>query len=345
MAAIPQNDPRRRITPESFAIAPELLGLPLASPIRRLTALLLDLVPVAILAGAGVTVFLAFALALVAWRSVTRGRAPGTRRRSGSIAIRFAIALTVFVTVLRIGGQWSGDGDAEPGFLAGGFSPATFSDPDSIDALVERVSGGWASIDVSDATSATTPSTADRLTPAQRDSLVIAYADAIARRDTGAARALAPAAADVIAYERIATLEDQRSRLRRRNDALEEANRELQDELEKASRPPGLRAILMGWLDDLGIGFGWGALYFTLFTATGRGQTPGKRLMGVRVIRLDGKRMGWWYAFERFGGYFACVTTGLLGFAQILWDRNRQGLHDKIAGTVVIRDARKRARG
>jgi uncharacterized RDD family membrane protein YckC len=68
-----------------------------------------------------------------------------------------------------------------------------------------------------------------------------------------------------------------------------------------------------------------------------RGQTPGKRLMRIRVVRLDGKPMGWWYAFERFGGYAAGLVTGLIGFLQILWDKNRQGVHDKITETVVVR--------
>ena len=53
--------------------------------------------------------------------------------------------------------------------------------------------------------------------------------------------------------------------------------------------------------------------------------------------RLGSERIGWWAAFERFGGYSASVITGLLGFAQILWDRNRQALHDKISETVVVR--------
>jgi len=54
----------------------------------------------------------------------------------------------------------------------------------------------------------------------------------------------------------------------------------------------GIRRMLAGLADDLGIGFGWGALYFTTFLVLGRGQTPGKRLLGIRVIRLDGKPVG-----------------------------------------------------
>lgn len=52
----------------------------------------------------------------------------------------------------------------------------------------------------------------------------------------------------------------------------------------------------------------------------------------------QGGRLTWWDAFTRFGGYAASTFTGLLGFLEILWDANRQGLHDRIAGTVVVRE-------
>ena len=68
------------------------------------------------------------------------------------------------------------------------------------------------------------------------------------------------------------------------------------------------------------------------------GRTVGKRAFGIQVLRLDGKPITWWIAFERFGGYAAGLATGLLGFAQIYWDPNRQAIHDKIVGTVVIRE-------
>jgi hypothetical protein len=112
----------------------------------------------------------------------------------------------------------------------------------------------------------------------------------------------------------------------------------LSAELEEAKERRGLRTFLAGIFDDLGLGFGWAAVFFTGFLAMMRGQTPGKKLFGIRVIRLDGKPIGWWIAFERFGGYAASFSVGLLGFLQILWDRNRQGLHDKACETVVIRD-------
>lgn len=58
--------------------------------------------------------------------------------------------------------------------------------------------------------------------------------------------------------------------------------------------------------------------------------------MKIQVIRLNAKPINLWFSFERFGGYAAGLTTGLIGFFQIYWDKNRQAIHDKIAGTVVI---------
>lgn len=51
---------------------------------------------------------------------------------------------------------------------------------------------------------------------------------------------------------------------------------------------------------------------------------------------LGGEPITWWIAFERAGGYAAGFATRLLGFAQVYWDANRQGIHDRIVGTVVV---------
>lgn len=90
-------------------------------------------------------------------------------------------------------------------------------------------------------------------------------------------------------------------------------------------------------ITDLGLGFGWAAVYFTLFTLLWRGQTPGKKMMGIRVIALSGEYLNAWDSFGRYGGYGAGFATGLLGFMQIYWDPNRQAIQDKISATVVIK--------
>jgi len=91
-----------------------------------------------------------------------------------------------------------------------------------------------------------------------------------------------------------------------------------------------------GILNDLGLGFGWAAFYFTVFTAWFDGQTLGKKLFRIRVIQLDGTGLSLWDAFGRYGGYGAGFATGLLGFLQIYWDANRQAIQDKISATVVV---------
>lgn len=67
-------------------------------------------------------------------------------------------------------------------------------------------------------------------------------------------------------------------------------------------------------------------------------EDTGKEAAREPGVRIDGGSITTWDAFSRFGGYAASVLTGLLGFAQLLWDPNRQALRDRIAGTVVIED-------
>jgi uncharacterized RDD family membrane protein YckC len=66
------------------------------------------------------------------------------------------------------------------------------------------------------------------------------------------------------------------------------------------------------------------------------GQTPGKALMGLRVVRLDHKPMTIGCALARYGGYWLAALPLFLGFLWILFDWRRQGWHDKLAGTCVI---------
>lgn len=167
------------------------------------------------------------------------------------------------------------------------------------------------------------------------DSLVRAYAAALEAGDTAAARALRPQAAGALAADTLGTLRTELAALRTEKERLDDA-------LEEERASIGLLTWVGKVADELGLGFGWTGLYFTAFLALWRGQTPGKRVLGMRVVRLNGAPIGWWAAFERFGGYAASIFTGLLGFAQILWDRNRMALHDKISETVVVREGEPR---
>jgi uncharacterized RDD family membrane protein YckC len=65
------------------------------------------------------------------------------------------------------------------------------------------------------------------------------------------------------------------------------------------------------------------------------GQTPGKRVLGLRVVRTDGTRLRFGNALRREIGYLVSSIL-YLGFLWILIDKRRQGWHDKIAGTIVV---------
>jgi len=76
---------------------------------------------------------------------------------------------------------------------------------------------------------------------------------------------------------------------------------------------------------------GYGAVMWKL-----RGTTVGGIICNLRVVRLDGRPVGWETAVLRALGCFLSLVVAGLGFLWIAFDRERQGWHDKIAGTVVV---------
>ena len=78
--------------------------------------------------------------------------------------------------------------------------------------------------------------------------------------------------------------------------------------------------------------------YFVLFWAAA-GQTPGMRLMHVRVLskQSDG-RLTAWRALLRTLGLALAIIPCFLGFVPALFDRRRRALPDYLAGTVVVYD-------
>jgi uncharacterized RDD family membrane protein YckC len=132
---------------------------------------------------------------------------------------------------------------------------------------------------------------------------------------------------------------------------LDEERRDVEKELSraedqlKAAEDLGLLARLRGFLDEIGLGFGWAALYLTITHALWKGTSVGKKMFRIRVVMIDLRPLTWWLSFERVGGYAAGLATGLLGFAQIFWDPNRQAIHDKVSETIVIQVGKEALQG
>jgi uncharacterized RDD family membrane protein YckC len=78
-----------------------------------------------------------------------------------------------------------------------------------------------------------------------------------------------------------------------------------------------------------------GPVYFIFFYST-TGQTIGMYIMGLRVVRTDGKHMTLWGSVVRWFGIFLSALPLGLGFLWVLIDDRRQGWHDKLAHTCVI---------
>ncbi|MET0553207.1 MAG: RDD family protein, partial [Vicinamibacteria bacterium] len=80
----------------------------------------------------------------------------------------------------------------------------------------------------------------------------------------------------------------------------------------------------------------WWVLYFGLATYLGKGQTPGKRIMRIRVVSLVHGHLGLWHSIERALGYGASALEFGFGFVQYFIHRNHRTVHDRIAETIVV---------
>jgi uncharacterized RDD family membrane protein YckC len=372
------QDPREIITPDAFSVARELLGLPLAHPWRRAAAILIDLALIGLLANAK-GVLLALAGGTFLFWIAFRGRKAGLGSTLARGTVGCAGAVFVFVAVIAIWGTVfldedtqlfeveTGEGQSVPVTLGSAADLlSVLGSEDSLEAeeaatrilrdleeqgvageqlrsVVDdlRDGGDDANLRAVERAMGSIVQESEQVVPEglDVDSLLAAYAEARAADDTLAERELGSLLGPRVAAvewdrsrERISRLEDRNERLAAE---LGETERELEEE-----RDRGLIGTLIGFLDELGLGIGWSGLYFTFLTALFRGRTPGKRALGIRVLRLDGGALSYWVAFERFGGYAASLFTGMEGFVRILWDRNRQCLQDKLAETVVIRETR-----
>jgi uncharacterized RDD family membrane protein YckC len=92
------------------------------------------------------------------------------------------------------------------------------------------------------------------------------------------------------------------------------------------------------WLFGALAGAGWTLLvggYFVFFWTLG-GQTPGMRMLHLRVAGPAGSGVGVGRGLLRFVTLLVAIVPAFLGLAPILFDERRRGLHDFVAGTTVM---------
>jgi uncharacterized RDD family membrane protein YckC len=68
-----------------------------------------------------------------------------------------------------------------------------------------------------------------------------------------------------------------------------------------------------------------------------KGTTVGGIVLGLKVVRVDGRPLDFAAAIVRALAAAFSIIVFFLGFLWIAWDKEKQGWHDRIAGTVVLK--------
>ena len=96
--------------------------------------------------------------------------------------------------------------------------------------------------------------------------------------------------------------------------------------------------LLDGLLVVVTLGIGWLIWGFLIF---GRGQTPAKQILGMRIVSMKTGEPSWGLTFVReviaksIIWVLSILTAGIVNF-WLVWDRNNQQLWDKVTNTIVI---------
>jgi uncharacterized RDD family membrane protein YckC len=318
------KETREIVTPYAFTVSHELLGQPLATPTRRGCAMLIDVFLIAVLSGLSALLLAGF-VAMTFFKAGDRLKQQ-KRFNIMRLALRGSAASLLFIIVFAI---VSDIGEPDKAVL----TEAT-QKQDNGETMKSLLDLAAALIEIS----------------CKNDSeCLLQYAEGVA---IGAAAMEIPVqdinatTSDLVSQKEwedekkslfmdkfVKTLNEERNAYT--DDILEIT--QATDTSEQKNAVYSLIKWVEGIMSDLGLGLGWAALYFSVFTAWWRGQTIGKKIVGIEVVKLDGNYPSLWESFGRYGGYGAGFATGLLGFLQIYWDPNRQAIQDKISETLVLR--------
>ncbi|MBZ2162875.1 RDD family protein [Alteromonas stellipolaris] len=321
--ALSDSETRDVITPYAFKVDQALLGIPLAPPVKRAMAMVIDVILIFMAAKLSATL-IAFVAAMAFYKGTAQQYLPKMssfwRRALKLFAASFLFVSSLTVLSLTID-FFEGDSTIQGTQINKAEQKEELSEHDKSiirtylaqtddDKNCDDICQSAASANLVDQL----PELAEvedvgnsQVTRALLHLMVIADGEAIAAGDGVKNLDLAPES--------------------------------ISDEVTNESNTKPVTSILQwgkGIIQDLGLGFGWAAVYFTLFSLLWRGQTPGKKVCNIRVVSLSGEPLGMLDCFGRYGGYGAGFATGLLGFLQVYWDPNRQAIQDKISATVVI---------
>ena len=100
---------------------------------------------------------------------------------------------------------------------------------------------------------------------------------------------------------------------------------------------PDSTDMLAARLSTNGLSLVAGWLYFSLCESSSWQGTVGKKVLGLRVTDLDGRRISF---VNATGRHFGKILSGLIlgiGFIMVAFTERKQGLHDIMASTLVVK--------
>lgn len=80
-----------------------------------------------------------------------------------------------------------------------------------------------------------------------------------------------------------------------------------------------------------------GVAYFAAFESSSWQATPGKKALGLIVVDTDGRRITPLRALGRYLAKILSAIILLIGFIMVAFTDRKQGLHDMIASTLVVK--------
>ncbi|WP_339720212.1 RDD family protein [uncultured Paraglaciecola sp.] len=343
------KETRQIVTPYAFFVADELLGTPLAGPFRRGFGILIDLIFVSLLTQVSSLILATIA----AWTFFKAGNRLETKKRFNvlRIVLRMMVALLLFFVAMGII-DWMDNKNAEQQVKE------SVSSENAVEGIELIALTAKYLIDTKDVKQQIAQGDcAPAYDCLQRlgEDLMQDMSNTGLEKETidGILEGYLEAVSDSLSAQQQTQLTSHLQQFvvtkqASTNSQIQEAEASVAlpvgeqktDKDKTTAESTGLISKLVNWVEELGLGLGWAAFYFSIFTAWWKGQTPGKKLLGMKVIKLDNQPLNLWESFGRYGGYAAGLATGLTGFLQVFWDPNRQAIQDKISETLVI-DIRK----
>ena len=98
-----------------------------------------------------------------------------------------------------------------------------------------------------------------------------------------------------------------------------------------------LTAALNGSSASTFVSIALAAIYYVVMETSEYQGTLGKIAMGIKVVDLDGNKLSYPKAIIRYVSKFLSSLILLIGYIMAAFTEKKQGLHDIIAGTLVVK--------